>query len=1456
MKQVHKPDAAEPAVAPERAPAPATLTTPSPGGPLTPARIVALQRLVGNAAVAALVDDRRGTGSGAVTTAPLGPSILDDVAAAANGGLREGEQGDASGAAAGGAAQGVQSGEGAAAAGAAPEPNAAEGAAAGPAAAFDAAAGGAASPAAHDAGAGGAATAGGAASGFDAVAGGTSGANGAAGSGATPAAAGGSSSAAAGAREGAAAEGATASAAPFDAASGGGAGANGAAGAGASASTAGGAAANGAAAGARDGSAAAGGSASAAAGGSRASAHVEGAGAGAAAGGGPAAGGGAHAAAEGGAAAAAGPAAVPVIKDPHADPKFQAMKGRTKTAATGSKAHAPAAAGAAAAQGAALPPANDASSQAQAAQVDTMSEQKPGTFDRAAFIAAVKEAIDKAAPKNLEEADDFKADGVKDAVGGQVKDGKKGAEKDIKGATDAQPDPSKAKPKQVTPMAPEDVGSAPGKVGAKDAMPDKLPAEATDLSHGPAEVDKQMADAEVTDEQIHKSNEPDFKAALGERDKLKDHAKQAPEAYRSKEQDVLAKAHGGAEQVEAAQLGGMHGARTGALGKAQGHKQGAKSADEAKRAKVANDIQGIYDRTKADVTKTLDGLDGKVDAAFTQGESGARKRFEDYVSKRMDAYKDDRYGGILGPAKWLKDKLMGLPGEVNQFYADGRKQYLADMDGVIGKVADLVGAELTSARARIAQGQGEVHKYVTGLPKDLQDVGKEAEEKLQSQFEQLQSDVDSKQDELVDTLAKKYVDARDALDARIDEMKAANRGLVDKAIDAIGGVIKTIIQLKNMLMSILAKAAEVIGDIIKDPIGFLGKLIDGIKSGLNRFVGNIAAHLQEGLMGWLFGALGGAGITIPKTFDLAGIVDLVVQVLGLTYQNIRARVVRIVGEPVMQRMEQTVDVFKTLVTEGVGGLWRWIKDRVGDLEDLVLGSIKTFIIEKVIKAGVVWLIAFLNPAAAFIKACKMIVDVITFLIERGSEIMAFVNSILDSVGAIAKGAIGVVAEKVESSLAKALPLAISFLASLLGLGGISDKIHQVIDKVRAPINKAVDFVVMGAVKGFRKLFGKVRGKYEKGKKWAKDKAQGAKDWATGKARGVRDRFTGKGKPGAEPAAATADADGADVKHEAARRFRERAAGPIASVEALREIVGGILGDLRPKGLKDMKAVPHKEEPGKFDVLATASPTEKVGQAEVAGEEDPELALLNDGVTSLEDRRAALNDARGLAGTGPIAYVLDSIRNNRIKAAKALDVLRRIVSNNLTGGYKLTTKEKPDRTYGRVLEIDYFGLHDFNNNFPKVARVPRAANNPLALGLGYVKPIDKDGTPVPALGVDFLVPPAVEAAGIAGVGSAMMKIAAEHFKTQYEAVVGEWYTARFYASRAGNRPPQSKNLTDYLAARKAGASPEEAAATTWTYRRVKEIYGGAELELQVRELVTDLDNLPPEAQIVEVLMKPR
>ncbi len=814
---------------------------------------------------------------------------------------------------------------------------------------------------------------------------------------------------------------------------------------------------------------------------------------------------------------AAGPAGAAARSDPKSDPNFQKLQGAAGAAGVQIKAHQPAATGASAAQAAAKAPPNEVASQAKGAQVEEMGKQQPGTFNRAAFIAAVTKAIDAAAPKNLEEADDFKGSGkagqVKDEVGELVKGGKKDAEKDIKQATDAAPDASKATPKQVVPMTPDAAGAPVASVGAAGAMPGPRPPEETDLSAGPAEVDKQMTDAKVTDEQLQKSNEPEFTSALAARDEAKAHSATAPSGYRAQEADILGKGRDEARVAEGVQLKGMHGSKLAALAKVAGHKGATKTEDEGKRAKVAADVQGIYDRTKSEVSGILDALEGKVETAFTTGEAGARTEFENFVGAKMDAYKADRYDGIFGGARWLKDKLFGMPDEVNAFYTQGRSGYLAAMDSVIGQVADLVGGELNAARVKIAAGRAQVHDYVTKLPHDLQKVGKDAEGKLSQQWQDLSGEIDSKQDALVDTIAQKYVASRDALDSRIDELKAANRGLVAKALDAVVGVVKTILKLKDMLLNVLAKAADVIGDIISDPIGFLGNLVDGVKSGITRFVDNIATHLQEGFLGWLFGALGDGGIK-PKSFDLAGIFGVVLDVLGLSYRSIRARVAKIVGGPLVDRMEQTVDVFKKLATEGVGGLWEWIKDKLGDFEDMLLGGIKDFVVERVIKGGVTWLLSLLNPAAAFIKACKAIYDIVMFIVERGAQIIEFVNSVLDSIGAIARGNISAAADKVESALAKALPLAISFLASLLGLGGITEKIREAIDKIRKPIEAAVDLVVLGAVKTFKKMFGGAvdwaKGKAAKGAQWVKGQVDAGKEWAAGKLPGAQDHAAGQG----------------------------------------------------------------------------------------------------------------------------------------------------------------------------------------------------------------------------------------------------------------------------------------------------------------------------------------------------------
>ena len=78
-----------------------------------------------------------------------------------------------------------------------------------------------------------------------------------------------------------------------------------------------------------------------------------------------------------------------------------------------------------------------------------------------------------------------------------------------------------------------------------------------------------------------------------------------------------------------------------------------------------------------------------------------------------------------------------------------------------------------------------------------------------------------------------------------------------------------------------------------------------------------------------------------------------------------------------------------------------LEEKLGELKEQAMSAIKSFLIEKIVVAGVTWLISLLNPASAFVKACKMIYDVIMFFVERGEQIMGLVNAVIDSVEQIA-----------------------------------------------------------------------------------------------------------------------------------------------------------------------------------------------------------------------------------------------------------------------------------------------------------------------------------------------------------------------------------------------------------------------------------------------------------------------
>lgn len=776
---------------------------------------------------------------------------------------------------------------------------------------------------------------------------------------------------------------------------------------------------------------------------------------------------------------------------PHDDPRFQAVAGKIGQEAAKQKDHPPASAKVKEAQGAAQGPTNELTSKAAAAQVDDLSQKKPKGFDKAAFLTAVHAAIEKATPKNMEEVDDFsksgKAGELKNQVAGKVTENKDAAAKDIRDANAQLPDPGRATAKPVTPMAPETPGPPPANVKAGEAMPPPKPEEQVGLDNTRCETDGKLAEAGVTKAQVDSSNEPQFQDAMAAKSQADRNAATAPQQFRQGEQQQLDTAKAGAGSATVTGLGQLHQARGSSLGHVGTHKDAAKARNEAERARVAQEIEAIYDGTKKEVDDILGGLDKKVADAFDGGEKAAHDAFQNAYNTKKDAYFDKRYGQVGGSLLWIEDKLTSPPPEVNGFIDEAKKLYVSEMEKVIDQVATLVETELNRATDRIQKGRADIKDYAAKQPKDLQKVAQQAAEQVQAKFDQLDQEVTDKSNAVVDDLAQKYVAASKKVDDEANAMKEENKGLLDKAKDAVDAMVETIEKMKAMLADMAARAGDVVDRIIDKPMDFLDHLIAAVKQGFGQFVDNIWSHLKKGLMKWLFGEVAKAGITIPDKFDLKGILMFLAQVLGLTWSNIRSRAAKILGAKVIGLIEKgaavvqkAIEIYNVIKTEGIAGVWHLIQDKIAEIKAQVMEAVGGMVVEEVVKAGIKWIIGLLNPASAFVKACMAIYDIVMFFVNHGREIIELVNAVIDNLAAIVAGNIGAAANLVEQALSRAVPIAIGFLASLLGLGDLGAKIKAILDKIREPVNMAIDWVLGNVVKpiidaiksGMESLFGK------------------------------------------------------------------------------------------------------------------------------------------------------------------------------------------------------------------------------------------------------------------------------------------------------------------------------------------------------------------------------------------------
>ena len=635
--------------------------------------------------------------------------------------------------------------------------------------------------------------------------------------------------------------------------------------------------------------------------------------------------------------------------------------------------------------------------------------------------------------------------------------------------------------------------------------PKPAPAEQLNLAAGKHEANQEMAEGDVTEPQLAQSNEPQFQQALADKKAAAAHADTAPGEFRKQETEVIQQGQADATD-DTAGVTGMQSAKGAALAKLVADKGKTKTKDEAKRAEVTAKIQSIFTATEADVKKILDGIDPKVEDEFDEGEAAARATFETYVAAKMSAYKKDRYSGWLGGLRWAKDKLFGMPDKVNEFYEAGRELYLKQMDKVISRVADIVGNDLNAAKKRIADGRNRDRDLRQEPPERPEEgrrrrvAGDRRTVRAAGERGRLQAGVGGRHPGLEvrrgpqgSRRPDRGAAGREQGPGRQGHRRHQGRHQHDPRAgrDAHeragpGGRRRR-------------RHHQAPGCVPRQP--------DRRHQGRHPQVqGQHPRSPAQGTAGLAVRRARRGGVELPDTFDIKGIIKLLASIFGLTWTIIRNRIVKQIGEKAMGGgREGRGDLPDHLAREGVGGLWEMLLEKLGDIKEMILGQVKDFVVTKIITAGITWLIGLLNPAAAFIKACKLIYDIVMFFVNNASRIAKFVNTIIDSVADIVRGNVGGVVNKIDDVLGQMVPIIIGFLASVIGLGGIGQKIREIVDTLQKPINKALDFVIKTGLKlagpiirGIKGISGKVKAKVAAGKAWVKGKILGGDDTPTGK----------------------------------------------------------------------------------------------------------------------------------------------------------------------------------------------------------------------------------------------------------------------------------------------------------------------------------------------------------------------
>jgi hypothetical protein len=707
-------------------------------------------------------------------------------------------------------------------------------------------------------------------------------------------------------------------------------------------------------------------------------------------------------------------------------------------------------------------PPSEGQSKSNNAQVQAVEARPAPPVDPEKGKATLQKSLTDNVPKSIEDVDNFKRDMKGQHIGADVMKTVQGDKNAVVGTfADMEKTQPPAPPEQVPENLPPPEAAPPTgamNLGAGAVAP--LQPEHTDVSKFTKEGDAKLKEEGVTQEQLDMVDSGDLAAANKEKKGMEQMAKTEPLAIKQQAQKETAKVDADLKNEEKKERGALNAKRKGGLTGANQKQKKAKSDLEKKREEVAAKINGIHKAAQDKVKKKLADLETQSMKRFDDGNTVATKAFESDVNREIEAFKDDRYSGVFGWARKAKDWLLGmdeLPG-VKAIFERNRAKFVATIEKLVADIGAENKRVIQECKDDLAKARAEIKEYVDKLGPSLKDIGQKTAGEVNRQLDDMDKFVAKKEEELQQKLADKQQAAIKAIDEKIEKMKDAMGGALAKlgkllllaakkfftwALEKFGYSL-------GEIQSIIDKGAAVLKAIFTKPIQFVKNLMKAAITGFENFGKKFLTYLKESLFEWLTGAM--EGVKFPTSWDFMGIVGFLLQLVGITYVNVRKHMVTELGEPAVVALEGGFKLVKTLITEGPMAAWEQLKEMAGEMRDTFIDAVKDFIKTKIIEQAIIWIGSLLIPGAGIVKAIIGIYDTIVFFIQKAKQIMKMIANFLGSISEIAAGNIGAAAAAMEAGLARGLTLVISFLAKLLKMDGITAKIKNAISKVRGKVD--------------------------------------------------------------------------------------------------------------------------------------------------------------------------------------------------------------------------------------------------------------------------------------------------------------------------------------------------------------------------------------------------------------------